>query len=1100
MTPGRSGPATRRAEPSGFFVLRTPLLPFRVVTDWSADLEAPGRLDDLAVLDEALASDRIRLRRRLEDIVTGPAFRDAVCVASPSLESAIDVWRKDPDGDRGRRAEQSLVCYLMRAAARPTPFGLFAGCTTGTIGAGTSLRLHGRDRYRRHTRLDMDYLWTLAAAVERDPALRESLTYQPNSSLYAAGDRLLFAESYENGDGRRYRLVAVDKTPYLVQTIALARAGASLAALAEPLTSEEVSRAEAEDYLGELVDAQVLVADIRPQLTGPPPADTLAANLGRHDRTAPMGRRLADVRASLAAIDASGLGAPAERYRAVARILDDLPAAPRLSRLVQVDLTKPAESAVLGTAVVAEMRRGADILHALARHRPDEALKQFREQFTRRYETRQMPLASVLDEETGIGFGMSGAASAEAAPLLAGLPLPRQHEPQAPWTRRDNFLYRKLARALASGQREITIGSAEADAIRDEDTPPLPAAYEVLGAVIAESAEAAGRGEFQVAVHSASGPSGARLLGRFCHADDELRHFVQAHLRAEESARPECVFAEIVHQPEGRIGNILCRPVLRSHEIAYLGRSGAPPDRQLQLSDLTVSVSGNRIVLRSARLGCEVIPRLTTAHNPRGGLGVYRFLCALQHQDAAPGVMWDWGPLHQSPYLPRVASGRVILSRACWNLREPQLAAFREPRGRAQFTAVHKLRADAGLPRYVALADADNELAADLDNILSVEALAHQIGARPAARLVELVGGPDRLCVAGPEGLFIHQVIVPFVRPGPGQARVPEPPGQDATSPRSHAADPAAEAARPARETAGPAAGRATARRFPPGSEWLYLKLYTGPATADLVLGSISAALGASLAAGETDRWHFIRYGDPDWHLRLRLHGAPEALLGDALPRLRRSTAPLIETGQVWRIQLDTYEREVERYGGAGGIELAERLFQADSEAVLALIRQLPGDAGAELRWRAALLGIDLLFDDLGLTAQQKRTTARGARLSYEREFRTDGTFQRAISDRYRLHRPSLEAMLGPDGDQQPELVDSVKVLRRRSAALAAVTREMRAAASAGELGADLPALAVSFAHMHVNRLLRSAQRTQELVLYEMLDRVYTSRAARTGR
>jgi hypothetical protein len=39
--------------------------------------------------------------------------------------------------------------------------------------------------------------------------------------------------------------------------------------------------------------------------------------------------------------------------------------------------------------------------------------------------------------------------------------------------------------------------------------------------------------------------------------------------------------------------------------------------------------------------------------------------------------------------------------------------------------------------------------------------------------------------------------------------------------------------------------------------------------------------------------------------------------------------------------------------------------------------------------------------------------------------------------------------------------------------------------------------LAASFAHMHVNRLLRSAHRAQELVLYELLDRAYSARAGR---
>src|SRR5204862_3362406 len=141
----------------------------------------------------------------------------------------------------------------------------------------------------------------------------------------------------------------------------------------------------------------------------------------------------------------------------------------------------------------------------------------------------------------------------------------------------------------------------------------------------------AGRRATVAVLHSASGPSGARLLGRFCHADDELRRLVRAHLAAEEAVRPDRVFAEVVHLPEGRGGNILSRPVLRGYEIPYLGRSGTPPSRQLPLSDLLVSVKDERIVLSSRRLGREVIPRLTTAHNHAGhGLGVIRFLCALQ--------------------------------------------------------------------------------------------------------------------------------------------------------------------------------------------------------------------------------------------------------------------------------------------------------------------------------------------------------------------------------------------------------------------------------------------------------------------------------------
>ena len=71
-------------------------------------------------------------------------------------------------------------------------------------------------------------------------------------------------------------------------------------------------------------------------------------------------------------------------------------------------------------------------------------------------------------------------------------------------------------------------------------------------------------------------------------------------------------------------------------------------------------------------------------------------------------------------------------------------------------------------------------------------------------------------------------------------------------------------------------------------------------------------------------------------------------------------------TGEIWNVQLDTYVRELERYGGATGMPLCERIFQADSEAVLSIVEALSGDAGADARWRLALAGIDRLHDDIG--------------------------------------------------------------------------------------------------------------------------------------
>src|SRR5262249_44679334 len=157
-------------------------------------------------------------------------------------------------------------------------------------------------------------------------------------------------------------------------------------------------------------------------------------------------------------------------------------------------------------------------------------------------------------------------------------------------------------------------------------------------------------------------------------------------------------------------------------------------------------------------------------------------------------------------------------------------------------------------------------------------------------------------------------------------------------------------------------------RRMLPGSDWLYAKLYAGAAGVDRLLLDVVAPLVHEFTeAGAVDEWFFLRYGDPDLHLRVRFHGEPEVLHTRVLPALEAPAERPRADGRLRRLQLDTYEREVERYGGAEGLLLSERIFRVDSDAVLAMLALLePDDAGADERWRLALIGCAALFADFG--------------------------------------------------------------------------------------------------------------------------------------
>jgi thiopeptide-type bacteriocin biosynthesis protein len=1063
--------------PSGFFVLRTPLLPFDTLRVWSADLEAPRALGDAARLEAALATDRARLRERLRDILGLPEFNEALFVAAPSLWKQLSDWRDDPDSKRGRKVEHPLVGYVVRAAARPTPFGLFAGCAVGVLGSKTVLDVPPRDRYRRHTRLDMGYLLKLTNRLESDPEIRRGLPYNPNSSLYRAAGRLRYAEAELKDGTRSYQLVALDEDDYLRATLAAARSGAQPGTLAEGLVSAdgEVTLAEAEAYIGnDVIGSQILVSELAPAVTGPEPMHALLSTLRELPVAADVVDALERVHAAVESLDDGGLGADPERYRAVVRAVEKLPADVEPNRLFQVDMTKPTADAALSDAVVRELVRGVHTLHRLSpsRKRLDK-MADFRSAFTDRYGDREVPLVEALDEEIGIGFERSTAPTAEASPLLAGLSLPDTSDDAMRWTARDILLLHKLEEVLATGATEIELTPSDLDRLGQTDRLPLPDAFAVTAMLASPSPAALAEGDFRLLLRNVSGPSGGVLLGRFCHCDETLRRLVEQHVRAEEVLQPDAVFAEIVHLPEGRLGNILCRPVLRDYEIPFLGRSGASRERQLPVTDLLVTVIGDRVVLRSARLDREVVPRLTTAHNfTARSMGTYRFLCTLQLQGVATGLSWAWGPLESARYLPRVSCGRLVLARARWLADYKEIEALQQAaRGAAQFQAVQKWRTRRKLPRLVALAEADNELEVDFDNVLSIEAFLHSASTsirrwRTAARLVEIFPAPDELCAAGPEGRFTHELIVPFTR---------------ARQPVSRRLPPRVQVSSWQQRT------------LVPGSEWLDLRIYTGSSTADRVLRDVVGPFVRNhMQAGLIDRWFFIRYSDPEWHLRLRLHGEPATLQASVLPALNEAIGALIGAGCAWRMRVDTYEREVERYGGLDGVVLAERLFHADSEAVQAIVELLDGEEGADARWRLAVRGMDMLLTDVGLDLPRKLDLAKRAYRALSREFGVDTPrFRTELRKRFDPLRPELTGLLDPAGDESSPLAPALRVLRRRSVALEPVAAALQALAEDRRLTRSLEDMASSYVHMHVNRMLRSAQRAQEMVLYDYLVRLY---------
>jgi thiopeptide-type bacteriocin biosynthesis protein len=1018
-------PPADELEPAGFFVLRTPLLALDTLLAWGDGLASIAAGDQ--ELPAAVAADREVLRARLRALVERPEIAEALASASQSLRDGLAAWSRDPESEPGQDVERALVRYLTRMAARPTPFQRLAGVSAGEVGARTEIELAPRSAYQALVRSEAAHVHQVARELAQSPALVDRLRLVPSTGLYRLHDEVRGYRLEQRGEIREWLPVRIARSPAIDAVLAGAATGAARGALAAIARAVQptLAPAEADALVAELVTLGLLVNELEPPLTGGEPAAWLGDRL--HALGVAIPRTLV----------VEG-GAPA-----------------------QIDLVKPVIRASLASRVAHDLAVGVAALARLA-PRVADPLARMREAYARRYDDletpRLVPFTDLLDPDGGVGLdGPQGPRRGWIGEIE-----PRT-EPAWPWGARERFLLEGLNRARTGTSRVLAL-TADAFAAFSPD-PALPDSLSVIATVIASPERA---DDHLVVLHHARAAA-TRLLARFAHIDT-LREHIAKLVEAEANLHPAAVLAEIVHFPVGPadlMGALHQRPVLRAHEIPLLAVSGAPADHQIPPDDLMVSVGREETVLWSRRLGRRLVPRLSSAHRVefrKGHVPAYRLLYALANEGGgAPYLEWSWAPL-TAPFFPRVTLGRVILAPAEWHLSAAEVATLDQPTPAQRMLAVRRLREVRDIPRVVSLVDVDrptfdNALHLDLDHSLAVDAFVHAVTAAGRGMLRESFAHAEQQIVHGPEGKFTHELVVPFVRKAPTAS------------------------------TTRTVARSSTRQAFAPGSEWLTLRLEAGMGRFDqLLIRHLMPLVRDALATGDADGWFFLRLGLPVPQLRLRLHGAP-AGLARARATFEQLLAKLVETGEVFRAEWCTYEREVERYGGDRGVEIAERIFEADSDTVVSIISGLPDPTDELARERIALVGVDRLLEDLGLTAAEKLACMTQMCERWRKEQAVDKPTDIKLGAMFRRERTLLEQMLAGGSTEHRWLAP---IWERRSERIRPRVAELRA------LGLDLVALAPSYAHMYCIRLAIRHSRVHELVIYDFLLRLYRSAAARS--
>ncbi|MGA6119793.1 lantibiotic dehydratase [Sphingobacterium anhuiense] len=979
--------------------------------------------------------------KSLEDLVIqkldDPVFLEAIYWTSQDLYTLIQRFKKDELLKEKRdRLFITLQKYIIRASTRCTPYGIFAGCSISNIRTDNSDFDY---KIFRRARIDMGLLYELIQVILEEDCILEYLSYQLNNSIYQSGKSYRYVETVYKEGKVEYQTASVERSELL--DILLQQVKEKKLIESDDIfqiIGNDIAEEDRKMFFRELIESQLLLSELFVALTDPFPLDRLKKILLRIvPHTSLKIHQYLDVIIKLVktlnCINQSDLGElPINLIEDCCSELKTLGIEVKQEHLFHIDLWNPHKQAdQFPQYFLKDIQQATEVLARLtATSSLHEAqLKKFRQLFSEKYGDREIPLLEAIDMEKGIGFPaqskLGNVSYNEICDLISSSSKNRVLPTERHSMAIENWLQKKVREANEQGAIEIDITKADVSQFENQMDKMAPE-ISVMGTLLPAG---------KVLLENLGGSNNLSLLGRFAYIDEKLSSLCRSETSRLEK-ETDVIYAEIVHLTEGRVANISRKTGLFSHQILYLAYSD-PKDTTVSIMDLLLSVQHDELILRCRKTSKRVIPVLTNAHNfLRSNIPVYHFLASLQHQGRPGlGIHWgSWSNFHR--FLPRIRTGNVVLQRAKWQIMQEDIhLIFKSPNPN---NTLAKYIEKWCIPRFVSIQDGDNELFLDIEKPDYLNLLLQELKRKNKLILVEwLFESPS----SGAREQFIRQFVLPLQKENVRFRDIISSLSEDI--PQS----------------------------FAPGSEWIYFKLYCGASISDeLLLYVVKPAIAFLLKEKIIDKAFFIHYTDPHYHLRVRMHFTEKDSIfhfSEAMALVQKYAKAYLEDGRIWKLQLDTYQREVGRYGVLY-MENTEEAFFYDTMTFLDFLQEDRFQDDHQYRFALGLNNIDNWLSLFSKSLEEKMIFCSAMANAFAHEYDKETGYQ--VDQFYR-------GSMGENINMLNESIQSTLLFDQRAVKLRRLKLPQENLAS--------------YIHMSMNRWFSVDQRLMEYVSYRFMEKQY---------
>lgn len=1005
----------------------------------------------------------------IKEFFVNDYFLETIFMASNDLFTLFEKLKHNNfyDKEETKKLFHKLYKYYIRICSRATPLGLFSGITAGDISNEKSNVLFFEENHRLNVILNMHTFLQIISKIDPlDYAYISKVKYFKNNTLYKVGNQIYYIEEFFNGRFNASNLTSIELNEYLEKIINLVEKGATVIEMAEAINIENISFDQKTNFIKSIIEAKIIVPEYWPSAMSADYINDFIKYMEQKEisttefnelkKAYQVSKKITDYKdiKKIRAFDG-------EMSKHNALLNHDL---------FKVDLYLKTAYCNINDEVIKQIEQTSYELMLLQEHFENEYLKEFISAFKAKYEEAEIPLLEVIDPQSGIGFELLKNGSSEDTPLLTNIPIlsPDNAFRKSSSSYLDQLLIKVFKEFTETKSNTITIDSHIEKYISENSKfinfNVTNSAY-IYGTILTTNNQDIDTGEFKFHPIQFHAPYAGRLLSRFANGDKKIGEMMKIIAEDEKKINENLILAELTTIPNDYYANITLTNEMRDFEIPIL--CGSTAKNVIHLSDLTVSIKNDRVVLKSKKLEKEIFPCVTNVFNSHRSTAVYKFLSALNLQNIRTGHFWDWSMFYAETFLPRIEYKNFIISRARWVINKRNIDYKNHNQVAVEIT---KIKNELNLPRYIVLPHEDNELLLDLNNVVSMAILAKEVN-NNITLVYENIETIDNTWIKKNQKKHASQIVIPVKANAPifkfsYNQTIKE--------------------------------DNKIQRKFSPGSDWLYLKVYTGSKNIEKILTDVLFDFTNDLInENAINKWFFIKYFDTNYHLRIRFFNQQESKnlhWYRILEKLQNKISECLSLEHSFEIIVDTYKREIERYG-IDTMECSESIFQMDSQFVCEILNIFKSyEEEEELRWRFAFSNVDTFLNDFGFNLSEKKEIMQNLSDTFFQEFsfneeENEKTLRRALNDKFRECRVHIKEVIHRSNFDS--FTDIYECINKRSNHNKDLLKNNDLL-----LKNEKMKLINSYIHMNLNRYFLVNQRRHELCLYYLLNKYYESEIA----